>query len=306
MKKMIVFIVILLLFIGCNGSETPSESNENLTILTPRGSAGLSLLDYFVNVDARAITFVDGTDVLSAELISASSGYDVIIAPINLGVRIIEQGNSEYRLLGVITWGNLFLIQNDDLLESNLPVALFGEGAVPQRVLESVVDLAQFERDIIFLPGVTEVQAYVLTERAAIALLAEPALSATLARAQADGINLSVIMNLQEEWSSVTGYHNYPQAAIFVRESSFNNNSLAFEQLITALERVSTFSTTPEIVIEYLSGNEEIFGVGNANIIASAWNGMSINFIYASEVVSEIETFLNLFGISVNSDLFIN
>lgn len=306
MKKLLIVCSLLFVFVGCSTpkTETP-EVEESITILAPKGAAALSLLDYYATVENPQITFVDGTDVLTAELASATSGYDVIVAPINVGAKIAEAGNHEYQLLGVVTWGNLYLVQNDNLVDSDLPMVLFGEGAVPQKIITTTVDVTSYEKEVIYLPSVSEVQSYLLSDKASYGLLAEPALTATLSKAAEVNASLSVVLNLQEAWFTITGYDNYPQAAIFVRTSSYQANQTKFDSLFASLEQINSYVEKPELIEQNLAGHEEEFGVANAKVITIAWDGMNIEFISGKDVIDEITYFLDLFNISVNSDLFL-
>ena len=115
-----------------------------------------------------------------------------------------------YRLLGVITWGNLYLVGNTKLVDSELPLAMFGEGAVPQKVVENAVDLSTLNKDIQYFNSVADVQVALLTEKASYGLLAEPLLTATLAKATQSDIELEVIYDIQAEYNiknSTSGTH---------------------------------------------------------------------------------------------------
>ena len=58
--------------------------------------------------------------------------YDIIVAPSNLGMTLAAKGADQYELAAVITWGNLYLVAEDeDALNEEGELAAFGEAAVP-------------------------------------------------------------------------------------------------------------------------------------------------------------------------------
>ncbi len=297
MKKFLVLLLVLLLM-GCS----PQVDNEEvvaLTLLAPKGAPGLSLLGYADTYGDEKITLVDGTDVISAALLNPNPEYDVIIAPINLGALTITKG-SDYRLLGVITWGNLYLVGNAKLIDSELPIAMFGEGAVPQKVVENAIDLSTLNKDIQYFNSVADVQVALLTEKAAYGLLAEPLLTATLAKASQSGIDLEILYDIQAEYNIKNSTTGYPQAAVFVLDSVYQDSQTAVDDLVAHL---SAFNA--ETVANLLSGQEELYGVPPLAIITQAFDNMNIEYHSATDVQNEITVFLKLFNIDNIDELLV-
>ena len=297
MRKSLVLLLVLLLM-GCS----PQVDNEEvvaLSVLAPKGAPGLSLLGYADTYGNEKITLVDGTDVVSAALLNPNPEYDVIIAPINLGALTITKG-SDYRLLGVITWGNLYLVCNTKFIDSELPLAMFGEGAVPQKVVENAIDLSTLNKDIQYFNSVADVQVALLTEKAAYGLLAEPLLTATLAKASQSGIDLEVIYDIQAEYNIKNNTTGYPQAAVFVLNSVYQDSKTAVDDLVTHL---SVFNA--ETVTNLLSGQEEMYGVPPLAIITQAFDNMNIEYHSATDVQNEITVFLKLFNIDNIDELLV-
>lgn len=68
--------------------------------------------------------------------------------------------------------------------------------------------------------AVSDAQQALLAGKADMALLAQPAAAATIAKAKENGTDLKVIANLQELWTAKQGDDEtgYPQAAVFVKK----------------------------------------------------------------------------------------
>ena len=195
-KRLFAALLVCLLA-GChNGSKKP----EKIQVLVPQGAPALSVLSLY-NSAYGDVTSVAGSDVLSVELAKNDGEYDVIIAPINLGAKMIEADSSAYRLTAVITWGNLYIVATDTYQNGD-PFAAFGENAVPGKILNSY----GMHENVTYYNSVQDVQAQLLSGKVQAGLLAEPAVSATIAKAKEQGISLSIIKDLQEaEECSCTG-----------------------------------------------------------------------------------------------------
>ncbi|MFR9256977.1 MAG: hypothetical protein ACLVJ6_16590, partial [Merdibacter sp.] len=112
-----------------------------------------------------------------------------------------------YELAAVITWGNLYLVAEDeDALNEEGELAAFGEAAVPQLVLQNAIDLDSIMPSVTYYNAVSDAQAQLLSGKADVALLAEPAVSATIAKGKEAGKNLKVIADLQQLYAEKERY----------------------------------------------------------------------------------------------------
>ena len=293
MRKIVVVLLTLLL-VACAPKASKEEKAE-LKVIAPKGAAALALI--FAEGD---VNFVDGTDALSAAFLNPNPEYDVIIAPLNMGAKIITESDNPYRLLGVVTWGNLYFVENRNV--TNGEIALFGEGAVPQKIVNTVLDLP--EDKITYYANVSEVQMALLSGSVQYALLAEPAYSATQLKAGDVNVDLVLVYDLQEEWAKVKGTANYPQAAVFVLESSYKENPVLFETFENALLLLNDYPANEADIKDKLAGRTEEFGVPAEAIVMKAWDGLNLEYKPADTVIAEIESFLELFNILNISDFF--
>ena len=114
MKRFIKYLfclLMLLMLVGCNSN----TSSTNINILCPVGAPALSFVSEYENINKTGkIDFVDGSDQLIAELSKNNSDYDIIVAPINLGAKLIQNKQSDYKIKGIITWGNLYYVGTSD------------------------------------------------------------------------------------------------------------------------------------------------------------------------------------------------
>lgn len=302
MKK-IFSILFISLLVAC--SAKPLEW-ESLSILSPKGAPAISLVP-LIQENKDSIEFVDGTDVLSAELIKGEK--DMIIAPVNLGAALSKKDSNPYRLYGIVTWGNLYLVSNADVqLVSEEPIAIFGEQAVPGLVFNSLKDqLGQTFVSTAF-NAVTDVQGQLLSKSFNIGLMAEPLVTATIAKAKTleTPLNLNVYKDLQLLWEEKTGFDNYPQAAIYIK-ADISDEKL--KQVEARLELMMAYNIELNNNPTFLETDitEELattLGVPSSKILTQAWDRMNVNVVKAEENKEAIEAFLELFKLNGLENLY--
>lgn len=298
MKKIVALVLILNILVGC--AEQALEL-ERLTILSPKGAPALSLIP-LVNEGIDSIEFVDGADLLSAELIKADK--DVIIAPINLGASIVSKGSENYVLYGIVTWGNLYLVGSEvQPAIDPLELAAFGDKAVPGLVLEF---LHPKDYNKTYFNSVSDVQAQLLSQKFSLGLLAEPLASATIAKASANTQKLIIVEDLQATWLKKTGYENYPQAALFVKRGLSEEKLKQVEDRLIKMQAFESYVSinSTELKNSIESIGVDVLGIPSADLVIAAWDRMNIEVIKALEVKDKIEAFLELFKLAGLNNLY--
>ncbi len=313
MKK-VLSIVLTSLFVlsGCSSSTsqevatpsattTPTSTSEvvytpTLKILAPGGAPALSQIGA---IEAGYdVEITDGPDKLQAELINADSEYDVIVAPTNLGVKLASAGKSEYKLLDVVTWGNLYLVGPSDTDLSTANIAGFGEQAVTGLVFKAIYPELGDKVNWGYA-SVTEAQAALLSDQAEVAILAEPVATATIAKAKEQGKELTILSDLQELWN---GGQGYPQAGIFVKASAYEANVDEYDNymsiIYTYINDVESSEDKSVVVNSIDSIGAENLSVPSSAIVAKVWDRLNIHPTKASEVSDEVAEFLQLFDVT--------
>lgn len=284
---------------ACAGNDT--LETQPVTMVVPMGATALSMLGLYGDENVRIDT-VDGSDTLAAEF-SKKDGYDAIVAPINLGAKLISNGKSEYVLDRVVTWGNLYIVGTDEsALTSQGVFAAFGEGAVPQKVLTSSMDVSSITPTITYFNSVNDVQAQLLTGKASVGMLAEPAATATIAKAKENGIELNILKDLQVSYkeankADTTGY---PQAALFVKKGKEDILSSYLETATTFANKTSKKDGAIVKAIEVAT--VEKLGVPSAEMAQKTWARQNIKFVKASEAKKDISAFLKHFDVTLKKE----
>lgn len=300
MKKIIMLCFVFLMFAGCSG--TKPVSKESLTILSPTGAPAISLA-HLASENKHNLVFVDGSDVLQSAFVNPNPEYDIIVAPTNLGVKLIQSGKSEYRLVSVVTWGNLYVVAKQGIeLSETVKFAAFGENAVPGLVFKRIKNQLGVQ-DITYYNSVTEAQAAILSGHAEAALIAEPAATATIAKGKQNDLQLQIISDLQALWQSETGFEGYPQASIFVRYT--NENEALIEDVLNQIQTVLSdySSNTENLKNDIEAAGAETLGVPSADLIVKCYERMGLDYRDAEECEDELRDFLSLFDINYDPSI---
>ena len=302
LKKIVKVFLAAALSIGlaaCSSGENEEVKLEPVKILCPTGAPGLSLLGA-LNNDLVTVDFVEGTDVLTAEMAKEDSEYDIIVAPTNLGAKIYTN-SPNYNLDAVLTWGNLYLVGKEGVDLSTANIAAFGEGAVPGMVFKNVYDVDTM--NVTWYNSVQEAQQALLTGQVDAALLAQPVAAATIAKGSEQGLNLSVVSDLQELWQTTNemDIKGFPQASLFVKKDSEEKVSYVLDGIKTFLNSVDDEAISA--AIEAVGADK--LGIPNAELAVKTWKAQNINFVSGKDAKKDIEAFLKVFNMELPEGLIV-
>ena len=319
MKKLLISIVALMMLVACTPASEPEETatpdatatpetteetvvTEPLSVICPMGAPAVSLIKMDVDSE-NDIEYVSGADLLKAAFVNPEPQYDIIVAPSNLGALLAQTGKTTYRMLGVVSWGNLFMVGNDAevLDDPNAVIAVFGEGSVPGLVFESLLG-EKLEGQYEYYGSVQEAQAALLSGNADAALIAEPAATATIAKAKTQDLELSKVADLQALWLEKYGSDGFAQAAVFVSDKAMTEKAdsvAAFEtELQSGLEYYNDEANDEQLAADVDTIGADVLGVPSAAIISKTFDGMNLRYVPAADCSDALESFLGLFNIN--------
>lgn len=288
MKKISICIFILICLIGCKSSK-----GSLTTIICPSGGPALSLLP-IINNEKYAVDIVDGSEILQAEFIKGDK--DIIIAPINLGINLSKK-TSNYKLAYIVTTSNLYLLSNKKEINK---VAAFGEQAIPGKIINYAYLPSVNNIEIDYYESVSEaVSAYLKGDYDAV-IASYPLVNKVIKYSNDVEIN-----NLNDFYKNISGFDNYPQAAMFVSNSYIENNNSSFSYLINELSSTnSLYINNKSLLIEELNSIEiDRLGFNNINLVSDNYKELGINIIKANDYENEIINFLSLFNIELDKSL---
>jgi len=269
------------------------------------GAPAVALISAAID-EKNTVDFVSGPDLLSAAFANPDPQYDLIVAPSNLGAVLATNEKTTYKMLGIVSWGNLYILANSEtaLTDPDAEIAAFGEGSVVGLVFEDVAK-ANIAGNITYYSSVTEAQAALLSGKADAALLAEPAATATIAAGKKQDMDLTVVADLQQLWNDKYEQEGYPQAAIFVSSDALVNKLDSVNAFITnlnnSIEKYSNSENVDELQADINTIGVDTLGVPSAELISSVYGKMNLKYVAAKDATDQLDSFMKLFGLTDSS-----
>lgn len=310
MKKfvLILFSLFLLVFftVACttNGitGQNQSVKTEQIKVVAPSGATAISISKAMkdtseINGTTVQYEVVPTTDLIVARLTSKEADFAVV--PVNLAAQLYQK-NMPYKLISVVTWGNLYIASSEDIESwddlKGQDIYLMGKGLVPDIVFRTLLEENGLnpEQDVnlIYLSGATELAPNFLSGNAKISMLPEPVLTTVKSKKP----DTKVFLDLQEEWKKAFGSsESYPQAGILVKEDLINSDPQLVKDYIKNLaDGMDWINENPKeagVIAEELE-----LGLA-AGIVEKSMPGNNIRHRYVTDVKEQVN---HLFEIMYN------
>ena len=244
----------VLILASCKTNNITTSSNElsttttttvsddyELKITCPSGAPILSIAsavsDFSGNIDTENV----GVDASTLHVALQTGSVDLIIAPVNTGMKLYSLGKSNYKLAGVVTWGNTYLASTkefvlDDITDTDL--VLFGQNTVNSFAINYILEEKNITpKSVTYLGTAQNTQAQISSDK--ICMTAEPMLSNAIKRIDEEVYYESI----SDLYISLTE-HNLPQAAIFVNPNTLVEHEQLVNQFLAMIDLVDEYSKT--------------------------------------------------------------
>lgn len=282
MKKILVFLLAILLTLGLVGCNSNSEP---LTIMAPNGAPALSQLFMQDDSENYSVDIVNGADPLVAAF--GSGSHDFIFAPTNLGAKLYTSG-IEYKFIAAITFGNYYLVSMEDnfTIESleGKDIVVFGQNATSDIIIRYILEENNINATITYVDAVDTANAEFIVDNTKIIMSAEPLLS--ILALNVPDFNT---IDLQAEYQEITGETSYPQAGVFVKTEITDRQIRNFlDDLENSVEKVNNDldSTVAKAVeLEYTFPEA---------VLRSAIPNSNIGFVTAEDIREDLEDYFNI------------
>ena len=204
MKKALVFLTVLALFLTLGCAKTPAEPVQIAALKGPTG-LGISYLMQ-ENSGNYSVELQDAPDVVVGKFVSGE--IDIAAVPINLAATLYNKTEGNVVLLNIDTLGVLYIVENGNTIQSLADLAgktvyATGEGATPQFVLDYLLaqnDLTD-QVKVEYVGEHTALAAMLASGEADIGLLPEPFVSSVLVK----NPDARVALDLNEAWEAASG-----------------------------------------------------------------------------------------------------
>lgn len=288
---------------GCsNVSSTPKPSTPEtagtVKIAALQGPTALSFLkmwDDETKLDGKQAEYelLAAPDAMVAEL--AKGTYDIACLPLTTAANLFNKG-TDYRLVGICTWGNMYIVSTDATITSladlsGKTISVSQQGATPDVILRYALAQADLTKKVTIdytLTAHADLAASVISGQTAIALMPEPFVSNIMAKNSA----VQIVVDIQQVWATTTGGEPYiPVSAIVVKGSFADANPDAVAEFITAQRASAQYTTN----VNELANLAEKHGVTlPATAIINGTPRCNIFFKDTAEARTEIDSYFNI------------
>lgn len=314
MKKVISsMLIIMILLIGCssnseqkneksnqgNTTQSVSEQKDTLNVIIPYGTPTLSMVkmitekpDILENVKVNYET-IESTDVLTTMLINQKA--DIAVVPTNMAA-VLYNKKAGYKLAGTSVWGILYIISSEDISSlkdlKGKTISTIGRNLTPDAMLRYVLTQNGINPDedvfLKYFSGTSELATNYISGNSNLSIAPEPVLTSMLMKRQ----DSKVVLNLQEEWSKLTGFESFPQASLVISEDLIKSSPKVVQAFIDEYqEAIAWVNKNPVEAGKYY----ESLNLGlKAPIVEKAIPGCSLNYVSAKEAKQSIEAYLNV------------
>ena len=311
MKKLLILTLIPLVLGGCKNKKGGSGDiilPSDLTVIAPTGAPAIAM-SVFAELDGFETT----TDPSTVVPLLAKGQYDVAVLPTNVGVTAINNKKVPYKMLCTITFGNLFIgatgKDDDGVMDENDYIVSFQQNAVPDKIFHYIYG-TQLDNALHYVSSAQDAAKCLKTGKnladdskdVDYVMLAEPALTKVLETTP----TASVYANLQDLYQTKSEGLILTQASVFVKNTLDDNKvkNVIYETIKTS---VNQMINTPDSIETYMKKVDQpatIFGVEPEYAVktAKAGNKMGLGCKLASEIKSDINEFLGIFGVTPITD----
>jgi len=236
-------------------------------------------------------------DEVMAKIISGE--LDVAAVPVNMAGVLYNKTKGQVLIGAVNTLGTLYLVENgtsinsmEDVSGKNIVMA--GQGAVPEYVLQYILDKAEVtDCTIEFVQSHAEAVAALAGGKAELALLPEPFVSVATAK----NSSLRVAVDIAEEWD-VYSYeeedvpNTLPMGCIVVRNEYLNKNQKEFNKFLDEYGYfVEVAIDDPAVSADYVVK----YGIlENKEIAEKAIPNCNIAYVEGSKMLRLVENFFTI------------
>lgn len=289
MKKLIAILLTVLTL--CTFTACKAPEPQDLTVYAPDGAPALAISKLISDSDNLGLGGTATYNVVSANEIGPimmQGKGDIIVMPVNAASKLYDKQEDGYKMAGVVTHGNLYIMSKTEIALSDLKgkiIGVIGQGLVPDLTFKTILnkngigfqtsdEVVENKVAIRYFAAASDMLPLLRTGKLEIGLVPEPAATKLSKMAPEFQYRLDV-QSLYSESGS------YPQAVVMVKQSLLDKNP----KLLDTLEEKITASVT------YLTSNvAEMVNAVNAKLSEGVTPSLDANSISA-EVITGMKIY---------------
>ena len=292
-RAIIVFIVtISLLFTGC-GMTSKQEKVEKVTLQVPMGPPTAPIL-YMQenNLLGEKVEVVIYKNMEEANVNIAKKTADLSIIPVNVA-SILYNKEMDISLLNVNTWGILYMVAKEGLIQSwddlkGKEIHVGAQGASPDVLTRYLLQKNGIQEEEVTLQysSSPEIVQKMIAGQGEVAVLPEPLLTQALKKAE----NIEVVYDYAKEWQGIHGEdRRLPQTGMVIQNGFAQKYPKWVQEFQkTYAEAVVKIMEDPSIVSEVV---EKEMGIPQV-VFEEAMTRIHLEAVDASDGKEEVQAYL--------------
>ncbi len=268
-------------------TETNTLSTDPVRVFTLKGPTGMGMAPLMeANEKGSAklnyeFTLASAADEFTGSIVKGD--FEIACVPTNLAAILNSKTNGAVQVAAVNTLGVLYVLEHGNTINSvedleGKTIYSAGQGAVPEYALNYILDAFDIDCEVIYESEHDVVVADIVADKADIALLPEPKVTAALKNENAPE-NLRIALDLNDLWEEACKKNNDESAlymgCIIVNKTWAKKNPNEFAAFLSEYEAsVKAVNSDPESASELIAKFEIIpkaplakAALPNANIV---------------------------------------
>ncbi len=205
-----------------SGTETTAEkeevvlSKDPIRVFTLKGPTGMGMAPLMSEAENHKsplnykFTVANAADEFAGNIIKGE--FEIACVPTNLAAVLNKKTNGAIQVAAVNTLGVLYLLEDGNEINNitdlnGKTIYSAGQGAVPEYALKYILDTFEIDCEIVYESDHDVVVADIMTDKADIALLPEPKVTAALKNEKAPE-GLRIAFDLNELWEEACKKNN--------------------------------------------------------------------------------------------------
>ena len=295
MLKKILIVLCILLLTGCRPTSSSLSSDVSYSVLSVDKIPSIVLLNAYDDIN---LSFSENLDEINNAF--DNKEYDVIIAPLEIGINKINE-DSSYKLLSIVEYDKYYIAVSDETFKRG-NVAIYG-GEILEKLVEYLSsDLISY--DFVWYESFDDIYNGFKDGSIEAALINE---YDYIYLNDYNDISLYKLEDINALYESKTGYNNIPTYGMFVLNEVVDNdqdNLTSFTKKIrTGVSQCKNDKTTLSNILSNI--DLSTFGFDNNDLILEHYNEIGTDFTYAINDFDSIKNILNICSIGVSEKIIV-
>lgn len=297
-KRLIVFTILLSVLLL--GACQPQVTRIEKSILVPTGAPSVLFVD-MIEAEGFNVSIVNGIDPIMAEFLNPAQDFDFIVAPIINVSRLQVEGKTPYKLIEILSWGNLVILGQEGVDLNTARLAIFAPQGAPGVVTRRLLELEGLNPTIQNVPTMADAMALYLGGQVDAVLMAFP-----LAQNLITQHNATILVDIQELYATHFESTNFPQAGLYVSRKFYDEHKASISVLVNQIKSTHQMNVNaPERLNAVSDAVKSALMMDNMAPMVNNYPRLGLNPTYALEKLTELNTFLRLFNLELQPTMIV-